>query len=413
VTVADVATIRLGWAQSQVAASPARFRVWIAGRRSGKTYLAGRELREQALASGNRMCWYIAPSYKMAKDIAWVDVKRLLAPWAVKVNETELSITLLNGSLVALHGAENPDRLVGRGLDFVVLDEFALLDKMVWDQSIRPALADRAGRALFISSPRGFNWAYDFFLTGQEANPEWASWQTTTLEGGRVAAEEVDASRASMDPRLFAQEFLASFETLLGRVYSNFDRRLHLDPEIADRGAELLVGMDFNVHPMSAVVCQKAADEVEVLDAIAIPTSNTEEMADELVRRYPGRRIVICPDPSGNARKTSAPVGQTDFTILRRRGFTVDAPSQAPLVVDRINNVQALLQAADGRRRMRLHPRALHVIKTLEGLTYKDGTSTPDKDSGLDHMGDALGYLCWQRFNVLRPAGWTAHRNPL
>jgi hypothetical protein len=357
--------------------------------------------------------WGIAPTYRMVKDISWDILKALAAPWTVRTNETELSLRLVNDSVIALHGADNPDRLVGRGLDRAVLDEFPLLDKRIWDQSIRPALADRQGDALFIGSPRGFNWGYDAYLRGQGHDPEWESWQFTTLEGGRVAADEIEAARSSMDPRLFAQEFLASFETLLGRVYSNFDRRLHLDPAIVDRGAELLVGMDFNVHPMSAVVCQKAADECEVLDSIAIPTSNTEEMADELVRRYPNRRLIICPDPSGNARKTSAPVGQTDFTILRRRGFTVDAPSQAPLVVDRINNVQALLQSADGRRRLRVHPRAVALIKTLEGLTYKDGTSTPDKDSGLDHMGDALGYTAWQRFNVLRPAGWTTSRNPL
>jgi hypothetical protein len=48
-----------------------------------------------------------------------------------------------------------------------------------------------------------------------------------------------------------------------------------------------------------------------------------------------------------------------------------------------------------------VHPRATALIRALDGLTYKDGTSIPDKASGLDHLPDALGYLVWQRFNLL------------
>jgi hypothetical protein len=133
-----------------------------------------------------------------------------------------------------------------------------------------------------------------------------------------------------------------------------------------------------------------------------VPSSNTEEVAAELRGRYPGRRIVVCPDPSGRARKSSAPVGQTDFTILERAGFTVRAGKNAPPVVDRINNVQAMLLAGNGRRRLLVHPKAHALVRGLDGLTYKEGTSQPDKTLGLDHITDALGYLLWQEFNVLQ-----------
>jgi len=78
------------------------------------------------------------------------------------------------------------------------------------------------------------------------------------------------------------------------------------------------------------------------LDSLEIQTSNTEEMATELRRRYPTRRIVVCPDPTGKQRKSSAPVGQTDFTILQRFGFLVRSPNASPPVVDRINNSQQM-----------------------------------------------------------------------
>jgi hypothetical protein len=190
-----------------------------------------------------------------------------------------------------------------------------------------------------------------------------------------------------------------------GRVYSSFRNRPfpdgNIDESVTDTGAEILVGMDFNVNPMSAVVAVRVADECHVLDALEIMSSNTEEVAQEIRRRYPGRRVVVCPDPSGKARKTSAPVGVTDFTILERAGFEVRSPNAAPPVVDRENNANEMY-LHDGRRRVHIHPDARALITALSNLTYKEGTSIRDKKSGFDHICDALDYLLWQEFNVLQ-----------
>lgn len=191
-----------------------------------------------------------------------------------------------------------------------------------------------------------------------------------------------------------------------GRVYSSFLNRPHpdgnIDESIEDHGGTLLVGMDFNVNPMSAVLAVRASDECLVFDAIEIMTSNTEEMADEIRSRYPDRHIVVCPDPSGRQRKTSAPVGQTDLTILESRGFEVRAPLKAPAVRDRENNANKMYHdATTGRRRCRIHPKARALATGLANLTFKDGTSRRDKASKYDHICDAVDYLLWQEFNVL------------
>lgn len=399
---APVVPFTLSGPQWEVYSAPERFRVLIAGRRFGKTHLACVELLTRAAAKQNALCWYVAPTYRMAKEIAWRQLKSMVPPpWRAASNETDLSIALVNGSTIALKGADNPDSLRGVGLDFLVKDEFAYIYAAAWTDVLRPTLADRGGGALFISTPAGHNWAYDLYLRGLSDEPNWGAWQFTTLEGGRVPPEEVEEARRTLDHRIFRQEFEASFETLQGRVYSNFGRDLHIDPDVRDTGAEILVGMDFNVNPMSAVIAVRAADECHILDAWELPVSNTEEMAAEIRRRYPDRRVIVCPDPSGKARKTSAPVGQTDFTILQRHGFTVRAPSKAPAVVDRINNTQAMLRNAEGRERIRIHPRAQALIRAWDGLTYKEGTSQPDKTLGLDHICDAADYLLWQEFNVM------------
>ena len=382
-----------------------RFRVVIAGRRSGKTHEEVVELVYTAAEHTGRRVWYIAPTYRQARDIAWGSLRAMIPSAMIRgrPNERRLEIQLVCGSEIALKGADDPDSLRGPGLDFVAFDEFAWIAPYAWDV-VRPMLADRHGRALFTTTPAGHNWAYDMYLRGRPGgDPDWQSWQYTTLEAGIVPAVEVEAARRDLDPRIFRQEYEASFETLQGRVYSNFDRTLNVDASLRDTGAEILVGMDFNVHPMSAVIAVRVADECHVIDALEVPSSNTEEVAAELRARYPGRRIIVCPDPSGKARKSSAPVGQTDFTILERSGFEVRSPEAAPPVVDRVNNVQAMLLAGNDRRRLKIHPRANQLIRCLDGLTYKAGTSQPDKTMGLDHLTDAMGYLLWSEFNVLNP----------
>lgn len=194
-----------------------------------------------------------------------------------------------------------------------------------------------------------------------------------------------------------------------GRVYSSFLNKPYpagnVDESVEDTNGELLVGMDFNVNPMTCVVGVRAVDECLILDALEVPVSNTEEVAEELKRRYPKRRIVICPDPAGRQHHTNAPAGQTDFTILQRAGFQTRAPMQAPAIVDRENNAQAMyLERASGRRRVRIHPRATALITALSNLTYREGPpSRRDTKSPFVHICDAMDYLLWQEFNVLAP----------
>jgi len=395
--------IRLSLAQGRVFYSKARFRVVCAGRRFGKTHLAIATALQCALKGDGRVVWFVAPSYRQAAQIAWKILKALLAPLGStrKMNETDLSIELKNGSIIALRGADNFDSLRGVGLDGLVLDEYADMAEDAWTEVLRPALSDRQGWALFIGTPKGFNhfhtlWTRAHILDG------WEAFQFTTLDGGRVGAEEIETARAELDARTFRQEYEASFESMTGLVYDNFDRKVHIREDLQETGDTLLVGCDFNVSPCSAVIGGRAGDQLHIWDEISLNNSNTQRMADELKRRYPGRQINVYPDPSGRARKTSAGIGETDFSILKAAGFRVIAPYKAPNVTDRINEVNALFLNAKGEHHLFIHKRCQKLIHCLEGLTYRDDTMEPDKRLGLDHLPDALGYLVHSEFPLVR-----------
>lgn len=396
------ATIRLSQAQAKIFNSPARFRVAVAGRRFGKTHLAVTTLLLAALQAPGRVVWFVAPTYRQAQQIAWRILLTLIPQGSLlKKDETDLRVTLRNGSEVALRGADNFDSLRGVGLDGLVLDEYADMAPEAWSEVLRPALSDRQGWALFIGSPKGFNhfhtlWTRAHILDG------WEAFQFTTLDGGRVPPEEIEAARAELDPRTFRQEYEASFECMTGLVYENFDRKVHICPDLKDTGGTLLVGMDFNIGAQSSVHGVRAGEQFHILDEMVLPNANTQRVADELKRRYPGRKINVYPDPSGNARKTSAGMGQTDFAILRAAGFRVIAPPKAPSVTDRVNEVNALFTNAKGEHRLFIHPRCQKLIHCLEGLTYREGTNEPDKRQGLDHLPDALGYAVHSEFPLIR-----------
>ena len=185
--------------QETIANDQHRFKVCIAGRRFGKTFLSVRELCKAARQPA-REVWYVAPSYRMAKQIVWRKLKNKLADlnWTKRINESELTILLKNGSTISLKGADNYDSLRGVGLDYLVMDEFADIDPEAFYEVLRPTLADKEGGALFIGTPKGKNWAYDLFCM-QEDDDDWASFQFTTLEGGNVSEKEIEAARRSLD----------------------------------------------------------------------------------------------------------------------------------------------------------------------------------------------------------------------
>jgi terminase large subunit-like protein len=301
-----------------------------------------------------------------------------------------------------LHGADRPDSLRGVGLDFVVLDEYADMSAETWQTVVRPMLSDRVGSAILTGTPRGFDHFYELYMAAK-SKENWAAFHFPTEEDGYVPRDELAIARTDLDPRRYAQEYCASFENLQGRVYHEFDREQNVSNLTPLPNANLLIGMDFNIAPMTAVVAQRAGDQCQIVDEIVLTNSNTQEMMQELNRRYAGRQGqgVVYPDPSGVARKTSAPVGQTDFTIIRRAGWRVYTPPEPYPMVDRINSVNAMLCNAQGQRRLLISPKCVHLIKALDGLTYKEDTKIPDKNSGLDHITDALGYLIMGAFPMI------------
>ena len=387
--------ITLTKAQHKVSQSKKRFRVLISGRRFGKTHLAITEMMKYA-AKPLQNIWYIAPTFKMAKEICWSNLKTMLHSfnWIEDINETNLTVRIKkSNSTISLKSADQPDALRGSGINFLILDEFADIDKRTWYEVLRASIADTLGDVLFCGTPRGYgNWSYELYLKGKQ-DKEWDSFQYTTLQGGMVNKKELEQARTDLDQRTFRQEFEGTFENYAGTVYYNFHPVENVNNKKIDWEKPLHIGMDFNVDPMSACVAQIEKDKVYFVDEIVIYSSNTDEMCQEIRDRYGTKiPIFIYPDPASRQRKTSAG-GRTDLSILQNGGFHVKVKTRHPAVRDRINAVNSKLKDTNGNRYIFVSKSCKTLIKGLQRQTYKEDTNIPDKEDGFDHMNDALGYM--------------------
>ncbi len=396
--------------QHKVSSSNKRFRVLVSGRRFGKTYLCITEMMKYA-SKVKQNIWYVAPTFKMAREIVWSKLKEVLHSfnWIDTINESNLSITIKKtGSKISLKGCENYDGLRGTGLDFLILDEFADIDEKAWTEVLRASVADTKGDVLMCGSPKGYgNWAYRMYLKGKE-DREWDSFQFTTLEGGMVSADEIEQAKQDIDIRTFRQEFEGTFENYAGAVYYNF----HPVESVVDRQIDwtkpLHIGMDFNVDPMSACVGQIDKDKIYFVDEVIIYSSNTDEMVDEIRNRYGTKiPIFIYPDPASKQRKTSAG-GRTDLSILQNAGFKVKVKPKHPAVRDRINAVNSKLKDSNGQRHIFVSKTCKTIVKGLQRQIYKENTNIPDKEDGFDHMNDAIGYMV----DFLKPLTTQARFSP-
>lgn len=239
--------------QRVVADDSTRFRVLSAGRRWGKSMLGVALCVETAVKGGR--AWWVAPSYPISA-VGWREIKALARQIpGVTIRESDRIIETPSGGSVQVRSADNPDSLRGEGLNFCVLDECAFMREEAWTEALRPALSDRRGRALFISTPKGRNWLWRIWMRGQGDDAEWKSWQFPTASNPYIAGSEIEAARHSLPQRIFEQEYLASFIDETGGVFRGVtDAATATAQTEAIKGHQYVAGVDWGKHADFTVI---------------------------------------------------------------------------------------------------------------------------------------------------------------
>ena len=224
----------LDW-QKQVWADDTRFKIVAAGRRTGKSRLAAWMLIVNALQADKGHVFYVAPTQGQARDIMWQTLLELAHPVVTNAHINNLQIKLVNGATISLKGADRPETMRGVSLKFLVMDEYADMKPEVFEQILRPALADQKGGALFIGTPMGRNHFYDLYKYAElEDDESYQSWHFTSYDNELLDPDEIDLAKKSMSSYAFRQEFMASFEARGSEMFKEEWVKFGETPEIGD-----------------------------------------------------------------------------------------------------------------------------------------------------------------------------------
>ena len=224
----------LPW-QQDVWNDATRFKIVAAGRRTGKSRLAAWLLIVNALESSKGNVFYVAPTQGQARDIMWQTLLELGNPVIVSSHINNLQIKLINGATISLKGADRPETMRGVSLKFLVMDEYADMKPEVFEQILRPALADQKGNALFIGTPMGRNHFYELYQYAElDDDPTYKAWHFTSYDNPLLDSEEINVAKKSMSSYAFRQEFMASFEARGSEMFKEDWVKFGESPENGD-----------------------------------------------------------------------------------------------------------------------------------------------------------------------------------
>jgi PBSX family phage terminase large subunit len=373
------------------------------GSRSGKTFLAVYAIFVRAAKEpGSRHC-ILREKFAHAVQSIWLDtipkmLQIAMPDLGAKANKSRYFYQLPNGSEIWIGGLDNADRaekILGNEYSTMYFNECSQLDfESISLARTRLAQKNKLTKKTYYDQnpPKRSHWSYWLFEKGIDPlndevieNPE--DFVSILMNPGDNL-DNIDPEYIKMLEKLPEKQknrFLLGLydDESDGNVYYAFNRDRHVKP-VKQLPGTIFVGMDFNVDPMTAVICQVINNKIQVFDEVYLHNSDTYKMCDELKRRgYGGVRVI--PDSTGRNRKTS---GQSDFDIIKESGFVIES-TYNPFVTDRVNNVNRLFTNDE----IIIDNKCKKLIADLEKVVWRDNKLDQKTNKHLTHVSDCLGYI--------------------
>lgn len=375
-----------------------KFIGFIAGLGSGKTFGGALKSITWAIENPGGNGIIISNTFGQLHRVALANIKKMLDDFGIRWKYNSLFNTLsFYDNVFYCCSADNYDIIRGVEVGMFWADEardfkrecFEVLQGRLRQPGVNKYLG------LITSTPKGFNWIYDYFHpSGDKHTDEFGYVVSKTSSNHHLPKGYYESLLKSYDSVLAQQELEAGFVSVgQGKIYYSFDRKNNVKPVKPKDQHRYMIGMDFNINPMTAVVAQCIDDKLRIVSEVYVNSSNTKEVGMMLKEKY--GRCQIVPDSTGKRKQTSS-AGYSDFDILIQCGHNVVNTSN-PFRVDRYNNVNRLLEKGD----IIIDDSCKHLIKDLEQLSYKEGTNLPDTSGNLGHISDAIGYLAYYTHPII------------
>ena len=254
--------------ESQDINKRSRFRIAVCGRRFGKTMACANEIIEHALVYKKTVNWWVAPTYQQSMIAYRLIENALLDSGIVLENiKSEKRILLMNGASIMFKSADNFNALRGEGVDFLVIDEAATIQREAWEQALRPTLSDKNGKALIVGTPKGRNWFFELYARGNDPEQtEYKSFSFPTWTNPLIPQTEIDEVRRSLPSDVFRQEYEAQFLDDSAGVFRNIKNCISGDFE-EPTNKSYVIGWDIAKHTdFSVLICMDNNNHVVSFD---------------------------------------------------------------------------------------------------------------------------------------------------
>lgn len=401
-----------------------KFKAFIAGYGSGKTWVGGADLCKHHYEWPKVPSGYFGPTYGQIRDIFFPTIDEVAYDWGLntKIHETNKEVHLYSGrtyrGTIICRSMDKPGDIVGFKIGKALVDEIDVMKKVKAQQAWRKIIArmrikkDGLQNGVSITTtPEGFGFVYDQFVKQIRDKPELADLygmvQASTYDNEKNLPDDyISSLLATYPPQLIEAYLNGQFVNLAsGNVYANFDRKLNHTDAVLQENEAIHVGMDFNVMNMSAIISVIRNGEPLTTNEL-MGVRDTPTMAKMLTERYKGRAITVYPDASGK-NTSSKNASESDLTILRASQFTVRVNDSNPAVKDRVLSVNGMLLNSEGKRRWKINTHQCpRLTESLEQQAY-DTNGEPDKSTGHDHANDAAGYFIVKLWPIVRKSAST------
>ena len=428
--------------QAKFLAMPHKFKAFVAGFGSGKTWVGCSDLAKHFWEHPGVDVGYFAPTYPQIRDIFYPTVEEALEPWgfSVKIRESNKEVDVFQRNIkrgtVICRSMERPETIIGFKIGKALVDEIDVMNPVKAQTAWRKIIArlrhvedpsdareklgiDQLQNGIDVTTtPEGFRFVYDQFRKQLLTRPALADMygliQASTYDNEANLPEDYIPSLLASYPAQLVEAYInGQFVNLrTGSVYAAYDREKNRSRYIIQEDDRVLhCGMDFNVSQMSAIVHIIRDNKPHAVDEIT-KGYDTPDMIRQLKERYwkyddkqsryvATKQIIIYPDASGDSRK-SVNASETDIALLKAAGFRVKAPNQNPPVKDRVNSMNAMFLNAAGERRYFVNPDTCPTYAdSLEQQAWNT-SGEPDKTTGHDHTNDAGGYFIHSEFPIKR-----------
>ena len=382
--------------QKQILDSDKRFKVLACGRRFGKTVIAKRRI----VLQGYQNCKYIgyyAPTYKMLNE-TWREVAHTLSSVTLKKDEHHKQIITHTGGIIDFWSLENHNAGRGRKYHEVVIDEAAYVDDLedIWNKVIRPTLTDLRGKALFLSTPNGFDNDFKRFFDKQDKHPDmWQSFQMPTSVNPRIPKDELELARLELPTDAYNQEYLAQFVMFSGKLFADqFNYEKHISGDaIFNPYLDVYLCFDFNIT-LSCLVIQ-VGSSIDVIKEYHEVGWDLERLCMEIQTDFPGCNYIINGDASGSARSALTKGNATAYELIK--GIMslswdyIHIPSINPSYIESRLTTNFILKNDN----VRIHPGCKRLIKDLMSVKIDERQSIDvwkKKNPDMGHLFDCFRY---------------------